>query len=205
MATLYRANGIKEEIRPAGSSFTLAELQTLVGGYIEIVHAKDGTMIVVDEEGKLKNKSINLLATELYQYGDHDPICGDAVTGTRLELDGPEDTDDDESVAPDIDSEPTTFAELTQLQYADPVKGESFRLYILDDDGMHSGGQWFRRVPVYADEEITVDQAELLAAKGILENKEIRVTDAGDRLVYHVKNGDRLYPTGADDNVWRSL
>ena len=47
---------------------TLEELQEIVGGYIQIVTSKDGTAdIIMDEEGKLKNKNINVYATQLWQ------------------------------------------------------------------------------------------------------------------------------------------
>jgi hypothetical protein len=91
MATLYRENGTSEEIQPAnGSSFTLEEQQTLVGGYIEVTWTRDGRLMVLDEHGKLKGKRMNLPATMLYRYGAYDPIVGDVLIGTRLELDGVE-------------------------------------------------------------------------------------------------------------------
>jgi len=93
---------------------------------------------------------------------------------------------------------------LDQLQYAVPRKGASFRLYIFGKDGFHSGGQWFRRKPQFPDEEITVSAAEIRADRAIREGKEIRVTDAGDQMVYHFKNGKRLYPAGVE-NVWQTL
>ena len=38
---------------------TLEELQEMVGGYIEVVYAKNGDQIILDEEGRLKGKPIN--------------------------------------------------------------------------------------------------------------------------------------------------
>jgi hypothetical protein len=62
---------------------TLKELQTFVGGLIQVVYADDGkTQIVMDEEGKIKGKRINLEATNLWfpdQYILPDVIVGDAV------------------------------------------------------------------------------------------------------------------------------
>jgi hypothetical protein len=47
--------------------------------------------MVIDEEGKRKNKDLNIAATRLYTYGRRDPIVGAAVVvDTRLELDGPD-------------------------------------------------------------------------------------------------------------------
>ena len=44
---------------------TLEKCQEFVGGYIEIIPSKDGKkQIVVDEEGRLKGKLINVDATE---------------------------------------------------------------------------------------------------------------------------------------------
>mgnify|MGYP003139922373 FL=1 len=43
---------------------TLEKCQEFVGGYIEIIFTSDGRQIVVDEEGLLKGKPINVDATE---------------------------------------------------------------------------------------------------------------------------------------------
>ena len=88
--TLYRTDGRMEKLLPSGAYWSLEELQTLVGGYIEITRTTDGKFMVIDEEGKLKRKELNIFATRLYVYGRHDPIVGDAVVvDTMLELDGP--------------------------------------------------------------------------------------------------------------------
>jgi hypothetical protein len=193
MATLIRANGNVEPILPAnGTHFNLTELQTLVGGYIEIAECNDGKLIVLDEEGKLKRKPFNLVGTALYKYGGHDPIVGDIVVATLFEINGP--PDDEEETPPKADA----------FLYATPVKGEPFRLYIFDADGMHGGGQWFQRVPQYPDECISVEAAQAAAERAIADGREVRVTDGGDMLVLHVVNGKRLYPA-ATVNVWESL
>jgi hypothetical protein len=91
MATLYRTDGTTETVTPAGGHWTLEELQTLVGGYIEIGGTVDGRFMVLDEEGKLKHKPLNVAATRLYVHGRRDPIVGEVlVVDTRLELDGPD-------------------------------------------------------------------------------------------------------------------
>lgn len=94
MATLYRANGTEEEITPAdGHGFTLEELQALVGGFIEMVtlgisypdRKKERKALIIDEEGKLKNKPVNDLASVVWHsYATRaglmpDHIVGDAV------------------------------------------------------------------------------------------------------------------------------
>ena len=43
---------------------TLEKCQEFVGGYIEIIFTSDGRQIVVDEEGRLKGKPVNVDATE---------------------------------------------------------------------------------------------------------------------------------------------
>ena len=63
---------------------TLEELQEIVGGYIQMVTSNDGTAdIIMDEEGKLKNKNINVYATRLWQGDDirdwKDIIHGDVA------------------------------------------------------------------------------------------------------------------------------
>ena len=64
---------------------TLAEMQKFVGGYIQIVYAPNGDYIVMDEEGKLKDKPVNWGATEHWlgkkenYYDYHDVIVGDVM------------------------------------------------------------------------------------------------------------------------------
>jgi hypothetical protein len=98
MATFLRTTGEMELLSPPnGVHWTLPDLQTLVGGYIEIGRTTDGRYIVLDEEGKLdhKRKPLNVAATKLYQYGRHDPIVGDVlIVDTRAELDGPDDEEE---------------------------------------------------------------------------------------------------------------
>jgi hypothetical protein len=62
----------------------LKRLQTLVGGFIEVVHPVpfggpifDDVVMIVDDEGKLKDKPVNVLASAL--YNGYDPIVGDVV------------------------------------------------------------------------------------------------------------------------------
>lgn len=85
MATLYRVNEVDGivcacdtvEVQPKnGTDFQLEELQDYIGGYIEIVYFKDGRMLVVDEEGKLKGLPFNVGATLAFNEGTgrHDDI-----------------------------------------------------------------------------------------------------------------------------------
>jgi hypothetical protein len=95
MATFLRITGEREVLSPAnGVHWSLEELQTLVGGYIEIVRTVDGRFLVIDEEGMLehKRKKVNGAATRLYVHGRTWPIVGDVLlVDTKLELDGPDD------------------------------------------------------------------------------------------------------------------
>jgi hypothetical protein len=87
-STLIRTDRRSERIEPAnGSHWKLEELQTLVGGYIEVVRTPDGDWLVVDEEGLLKRKAPNAIASALAVRR----IVGDAVYVTTLyELNGPD-------------------------------------------------------------------------------------------------------------------
>lgn len=81
MATLIEPDGTARTVKPAtGKSFTLAELQKLVGGYIEIF---PGTrFVLVDEEGLLKNLPINIPASLR--------VGGYQIVGNALFLDAEE-------------------------------------------------------------------------------------------------------------------
>ena len=72
--------GAKKEIVPAdGKKLTLEEMQAAVGGYIErVVIPKVGEMYV-DEEGLLKGKPINQMASLIAGM----PIVGDVLIVRR--------------------------------------------------------------------------------------------------------------------------
>lgn len=59
----------------------LEEIQNLVGGYIEVLPLKDNLVMIIDEEGKLKNRQKNELATAILQYyvNTSDYIVGHAL------------------------------------------------------------------------------------------------------------------------------
>lgn len=82
-ATIYRTDGEMQEITPAnGKEFQLEELQKIVGGLIEIIPCNDSNLIMIlDEEGKLKNKPFNSEATELVSeiIPSWDVIVGDVL------------------------------------------------------------------------------------------------------------------------------
>lgn len=89
MATIYRVDGSKEEVTPEGAYFDLQYLQSVVGGYIEIVGVGDDLM-VLNEEGKIHDFDINVQATEIFQsfHGPIDVIVGDVIIGTPREMGG---------------------------------------------------------------------------------------------------------------------
>jgi len=82
MARLLKADGTEAVVKPTGEKFSLKELQNLVGGLIEIVHAR-GQLLIVDEEGLLKQKPYNSAASRF--SGIH--IVGDAVICESGEVD----------------------------------------------------------------------------------------------------------------------
>lgn len=72
--------GVMKPVQPMnGKCYSLTELQHYVGGYIETV-SLGNKVLVVDEEGKVKNKLPNKIATGwIITSGYNDYICGDAM------------------------------------------------------------------------------------------------------------------------------
>ena len=64
-----------------GKTFELDEMQGIVGGYIEIINLKDGRMMIIDEEGKSKDKAVNIPATNILRC-DH--YTTDYIVGTAI-------------------------------------------------------------------------------------------------------------------------
>jgi hypothetical protein len=65
-ALLIKSGGEKLSITPEnGVFFTLKELQSYVGGYLEMLLTNDDRTLIINEEGKLKNLEINDEATKL--------------------------------------------------------------------------------------------------------------------------------------------
>ena len=80
-AMLYKAGGSTKTVYPAGKTFNLDELQSFVGGYIEIIYLNDNELMVVNEEGKINDLPVNVNATEIFwkHLNTSDYICGDAL------------------------------------------------------------------------------------------------------------------------------
>ena len=67
-----------------GKTFALTEMQEIVGGYIEPIRLNDGRMIIVDEEGKSKDKAVNIPATNILR---RDHYTTDYIVGTAIVCD----------------------------------------------------------------------------------------------------------------------
>lgn len=67
-----------------GRTFELDELQGIVGGYIEPICLNDGRMIIVDEDGKSKDKAVNIPATNILR---RDHFTTDYIVGTAIVCD----------------------------------------------------------------------------------------------------------------------
>lgn len=97
-------------------------------------------------------------------------------------------------------------ATLTQLQYASPVKGQVLRLYVYNEDGFPSGGKWFSSNLAEEDVDMDAVSAATLEMTARFRGCETKVTDLGDKLVFHSKNGDVLYPQGmSGGDFWKSV
>ena len=87
MAALIKTNGEEINVFPKNKTdFKLDELQNYVGGLIEIVKAKQGRTMVINEEGKINDLPINQKASELYQYNEFDFIAGDVLICNENEI-----------------------------------------------------------------------------------------------------------------------
>lgn len=93
---------------------------------------------------------------------------------------------------------------LTELQYSTETKGP-FALVIYElNSPYHQAPQWFENVPRYPDEEIATPEAMYRAQKAILEGREVRITDSGDLLVFHARDGKVLYPN-RPEKFWEEI
>ncbi len=94
MATVFKTNQLPTEFNEEfvlPENDLLATLQQKVGGFIEFIYFSDGSAFVVDEEGRVKEKDPNRLATilcVLKGLPQDLPIVGDAVFLSREEMKG---------------------------------------------------------------------------------------------------------------------
>ena len=67
-----------------GKTFGLTEMQEIIGGYVEPIRLNDGRMIIVDEDGKSKDKAVNIPATNILR---RDHYTTDYIVGTAIACD----------------------------------------------------------------------------------------------------------------------
>ena len=84
MAQLIKVDGTIMDILPKNKKhFKLKEMYGILScRLVEFVRTKNEDLMILDEEGKLRNNwrnNINNKATELYKYGEDDPIVGDVL------------------------------------------------------------------------------------------------------------------------------
>lgn len=83
MALLIKTDDSVTTIEPENKKyFVLEELQSLVGGFIEVVYLADNSPMIINEEGKLLDLPHNPKATVLLKEAGGIPgdwIAGDAV------------------------------------------------------------------------------------------------------------------------------
>lgn len=82
------ATKVPQQVKPKnGSAFTLQEMYKLIGtDIIEIVSLGDGTILVIDEEGKLrKNPEVNITASAMYR--NRRKIYDDVIVGNAIYCD----------------------------------------------------------------------------------------------------------------------
>tara|TARA_R110000822_G_scaffold175101_1_gene314802 strand:+ start:125 stop:412 length:288 start_codon:yes stop_codon:yes gene_type:complete len=83
MSKLYKTDGTIEDFNPAnGKEFTLDEMQKAVGGYIELVYLPNNEVLVVDEEGMIKEKLFNKKISEMIMK----PIVGNVILCKRSQI-----------------------------------------------------------------------------------------------------------------------
>lgn len=83
MAKLYKVNGEIVEVEPEnGSDFSLEELKQVTDGLLEVVWLNNEEMMIIDEEGKLKDLPYNRKATEVF-LKNH-PTRNDFISGNAL-------------------------------------------------------------------------------------------------------------------------
>lgn len=83
---------------------------------------------------------------------------------------------------------------LTELQYSNDRRGP-FKLYVYEPDGIHHrGGVWFQQVPRYPEEgEISTADALILCEGAMAAQRQVRICDGGDNLVFHADGGVILF------------
>lgn len=82
MARLIEPGGSNLEVKPVSKRFTLKEMYDLVDcSIVEFVYLDDGRIMVIDEDGKINNKTMNSEATKAVK---HNLFPGDYIVGNAL-------------------------------------------------------------------------------------------------------------------------
>lgn len=89
MDYIIKTDGTKIKIAPDAKTYTLEEMQEIVGGYIEFVWLSPFYLMVVNEDGKLNGLQLNESATDLLRlYKDTtDFIVGDVLVCEKDHID----------------------------------------------------------------------------------------------------------------------
>ena len=86
---------------------------------------------------------------------------------------------------------------LNQLVYSTDISG-TLRLYVYTVSGdAYLVRQYFARHMRYPEEEVGLDRAKAIVNEALKCQREVRITNGGDFLVFHSKQGDVLYPKGS--------
>lgn len=80
-AIVFNADGSETCVAPDnGTDFSIYEMQSIVGGYIELVKLGSGKIMIVNEEGKINQLPMNTKATQICQlHGINEVIVGDVL------------------------------------------------------------------------------------------------------------------------------
>ena len=63
---------------------SLKYFQNIIGGKHEIIHLQNGMVLLIDKEGKLKQKHVNMKATNLMQKHAKNPYKTDFIVGIAI-------------------------------------------------------------------------------------------------------------------------
>ncbi len=85
-AVLTKEGAIRFPLPANEKSFTLEELQAIVGGNVQLIVLPNGLQMWINEEGKIDNLQLNISATMLwqviyygYEIGADDFVVGDCL------------------------------------------------------------------------------------------------------------------------------
>lgn len=89
MGKIYKTDGTITATEPKnGTDYSLEELQSIVGGFIEVLYLNDDEIMVLNEEGKILGLDLNDNATELISEAGmwDDFIVGDVLVCKNEEV-----------------------------------------------------------------------------------------------------------------------